>query len=231
MSTFSNGSPAIDAARATKWLLLSIALAMLPACKEGRTGSNLKTPAVDQIRNPGYEVVNVGIYNYTHGDVYDVFILDPGSDDIDSGLHAGGSLAASKDATHWPGIGITATLAWDWRWRLPKRFSLVWLNVFDPKTYESVAKYDAYKTQETAAGSAWCRVDVTIDVAPEKGKGNLYLLHFFPDGHVATTRVEEFPVPITDFAKRDGLPSLKGAPCLRTVPNPKFGKQEPKFTE
>jgi hypothetical protein len=218
-------------ARIVKRSLALIALTLATACKHDGKSEDLKSPAVDRFGDPAYEVVNVGTYNYTRNDIYDVYILQPGSDDIDRASRAVGGLAPDKDAVNWQGIGIMATLAWDWRWRTPKRFDLIWLNVFDRKAYESAANYNAYKSRETAPGSAWCRLDVTVNVPPERGKGNLFLLHFFPDGHVATSRVEEFPLPVADFANRDSLPVLRGTPCIHTVPNPKFGKQEPKFHE
>jgi hypothetical protein len=145
-------------ARIVKRSLALIALTLATACKHDGKSEDLKSPAVDRFGDPAYEVVNVGTYNYTRNDIYDVYILQPGSDDIDRASRAVGGLAPDKDAVNWQGIGIMATLAWDWRWRTPKRFDLIWLNVFDRKAYESAANYNAYKSRETAPGSAWCRL-------------------------------------------------------------------------
>jgi hypothetical protein len=137
-------------ARIVKRSLALIALTLATACKHDGKSEDLKSPAVDRFGDPAYEVVNVGTYNYTRNDIYDVYILQPGSDDIDRASRAVGGLAPDKDAVNWQGIGIMATLAWDWRWRTPKRFDLIWLNVFDRKAYESAASYNAYKSRNGA---------------------------------------------------------------------------------
>lgn len=213
-----------------KCLLVSVALTISTACKQESKSDDLGGSAVDKISNSAFEVVNVGIYNYTRNDIYAVYLLNPGSIDIDRSNPALGSLAAKDDVANWPGVALT-TLAWDWRWHIPKHFNLVWLNVFDRQKFESAKDYNQYRSRDTAPGSAWCQLDITIETSPEKGKGNLFLLHFFPDGHVTTSRVDVFPLPVADFKNRADLPVLSGSPCVHTIPNPMFGKQEPKFIE
>jgi hypothetical protein len=186
---------------------------------------------VNKFGDPNYEIVKVAIFNYTRSDIYDVYLSNPGPTDIDRASGVMGSPAAEDGGGDWQDIGIMSTLAWDWRWQTPKHFNLIWLSIVDQQAYESKGDYNPYRSKETAPGSAWCQLDITFDVPPDRSKGNLYLLHFFPDGHVITSRVDQIPVPIAEFKDRASLPVLKGYPCLHTVPNPKFGKQEPRFTE
>jgi len=208
-----------------------VMLVILASCKQGDSSNGFGGSAVDKIGDPHFQVLTVASYNYTDSNIYDVYLSDNRSNDIDTASLAAGSLAAPQNATGWEYPHPTAAVAWDDRWMLPKTIHVFWESVFDKAAYEAAHAYNAYESKDTQAGSAWCEYEVKINTAPDKTKNEMLVLNFYPDGTVSGELQDSPSHASVDFRDRRKLSTLTGSHCVRQIPNPKFGKKAPRFTE
>lgn len=187
--------------------------------------------------NPNFRIIGVGSYNYTDYDIYGVYLLPPDKNDIDFAATAIGRSATPANATQWDGgYGGNAGLAWDLRWKSPKKFKVWWLRVVNKQVFDAPgSRYDGYTNRATEPGAAWCEYEVEVREKFGESFGPPYprryrdqlVLYFFPDGTVEGHL--EFPadsdIKKVDIAKRNELAKLQDRPCLKEVANPFFGKK------
>lgn len=217
--------------KASVLLSLLVAAALMVGCK--------RTDAADDSLGPGesakwndsnFDVLGVGVYNYTDYGIYDLFLLPPDKNDLEFAAQASGGQPVRRGKDKWALEGASgANLAWDYRWTTPRKFKVWWFRIVDKEANHAAGgKYDKYTMKETQPGSAWCEGEIEITRGPVKGKGEDLILHFYPDGHIegAFEQVTG-PVSRVDIKKRDELPVLKDRPCLKEIPNPYFGKKRP----
>jgi hypothetical protein len=203
--------------------------------------------------DPNFEIITVGVYNYTDSDIYGLFILPLDKNDIKYAGEAAGSSGTPLGAASWSGSSNGPVLAWDLHWKAPHKFKIWWERIVDPALYKKSTgypkdggmydPYDPYITKQTRPGSAWCEGEVEIkeefvpfrhDATPSQTMlRDEMMLYFYPDGTVKGHLLEsgrtadETPVEPVDITKRDELPTLKGRACIKEVPNPFYGKKRP----
>jgi len=212
-------------------LSLLVVAALMVGCK--------KTDAADDSLGPGehakwndsnFDVLSVGVYNYTDYGIYDLFLLPPDKNDLEFAAQASGGRAIPRDEDEWALEGASgANLAWDYRWTTPRKFKVWWFRIVDEAAFHaSGSKYDKYAMKETVAGAAWCEGEIVVTRGPVKGKSSYLILHFYPDGRIEGDMQSFSDLdPKVDIKKRDELPILKDRPCLKEIPNPYFGKKKP----
>lgn len=209
---------------------------------------SLGPDAIAKWRDPNIKIIAVGAYNYTDYDIYGVFLLPPERDSIEYAARTTGRRATADSESQWDGgPGSSPSLAWDLRWKTPKRFKVWWHRVTDAELYERSSPYpkgggmfdpyDIYASKETRPGSAWCEYEVEVKETfgeffgapfPQRRRDTL-ILYFYPDGTVQA-HLEygvEPDVSVVDIKKRHSLPVLKERPCIKEVSNPFFGHKRP----
>lgn len=181
--------------------------------------------------DPNYEIIPAGLINYTDYGIGPVYLLPPDKNDIDDGIFVDSVSATQPGAERWTGgSNGRPTIAWDFRWRLPKKFKVWWFRIVDAKAAQSALEsYDKYTMRETRPGGAWCAGEIIVHAHPPKDKSSSLLLYFYPDGHVEgdidlVLGIKEGP----GIDKRDALPRLEGQACLQEIPNPFYGKKKPR---
>ena len=209
----------------------ALLMASLTACKQGDGSGSFHGAAVDKFGDPNSEVLTVASFNYTRSNIYDVYLSDNDSNDIAAASLASGNQATPDNAQAWALPAPTASVAWDYRWKLPKTMHIVWESIFDKAAYDGAHGYNAYNSKASQPGSAWCEYDVRIDQAPDKTKSNVLALNFYPDGTVSAAMQAGAASPLVDIKDRNSLRVLAAGHCLHEIANPKFGKGEPNFTE
>lgn len=190
---------------------------------------DIGTCSIDKWDNPNFKIMNVASYNYADYDIYGVYLLPPDKNSLDYAAVGRGNRATSREATQWNGLGSSAGLAWDYRWRLPKRFKVWWLRVTDQAIFDDPnIKYDGYTMKHSMPGTAWCEGEVTVTRAPLKDLPSDLVLHFYPDGTVqGEIEHDDGPLSRVPIVARDNLPRLAGKACVKEIPNPFFGRRRP----
>lgn len=217
--------------KTTAMVLLLSSCALVLGCK--RNGSGDESHGPDELlglNDANIDVISVGAYNYTDYDIYDVFLLPPDKHDIRFAASASGSSAIPRDENEWSMAGgAGADLAWDYRWKLPRKFKIWWFRIVDKEAFSATGhKYDKYTMKETQPGAAWCEGQIDVVHGADRNRGSDLILHFYPDGHVeGDIEIVSGPVSRVDIRKRDELPVLTKKPCLKEVSNPYFGKKKP----
>jgi hypothetical protein len=227
-------------------LLLALALSGCVQNKAEREGYG--PGETEKWQDPNFKIIGVGSYNYTDYDIYGVYLLPPGKQDIDFAATGIGRRATRMGATRWDGgAGGTANLAWDLRWTSPKKFKVWWERVVDMDLYRRSGSYrkdggmhdpyDPYTTKQTRPGLAWCEYELEVKEKfgepfgppyPQRYRDEM-ILYFLPDGTVQghLEFAVDSEIQRVDIAKRDELPKLKDRPCLKEVANPFYGKKRP----
>lgn len=218
-------------------------------CWNNKAGSDGVDPGEhNKWKDPNIEIIPIGSVNYTDYAIYGIYLMPPGKSNIDLAARASVGEPQPRGATNWEMRSSGPAVAWDLRWKVPKRFKVWWERVVDkgkylesgpfPKGGGMFDPYDPYVVKPTRPGSAWCEGEVTINEQFGEPYGepfpNLFrrelVLYFYPDGTVQGTL--EFGgfegIKLFDIAKRNELPVLKGQACLTEVPNPLFGKPRPR---
>ena len=211
-------------------LLLTLTGFLLGGCLRSTSEKEGLGPGeVDKWNDPNFGIIDVGAYNYTDYDIYDVFILPPDKSDIKFAADASGHRAVPHGAERWAYGGGSPNFAWDYRWSIPKKFKVWWLRIVDMKAFtDSGNKYNKYTMKSTEPGAAWCEGEINVEHAPSRDRNSNLIIHYYPDGHIEGDVVSsEGDASKVDIKKRDKLPVLKGRVCLREVPNPYFGKTKP----
>lgn len=216
-----------------RWVpLLSILVCFVAGCgKASNESASLAPDAVDKWNGPNHEVITAGSYNYADYDIYRVYLLAPDKDNLDDAASVDGARATPRTQDYWSGgKGSRASLAWDFRWKTPKKFKVWWERVVDKRAMEaSSPNYDEYTHRETQPGMAWCEGEITITRPPIKDTDGNVLLHFFPDGRVdgdMDSSLGRAPTKV-GFSRRDDQPKLTGRACLKEIPNPFYGRRKP----
>lgn len=124
---------------------------------------------------------------------------------------------------------------------MTKRYKIWWQRVVDPVAYAAANHYDAYTTRATQPGTAWCEAIVTLNKPLPPIPGH-FVLHFYPDGRVegdvsalkhdpsrdpTYSPLDNAEEPRHTERDRPTLKTLRGAPCIKEVPNPYFGTKRP----
>ncbi|WP_236669389.1 DUF3304 domain-containing protein [Burkholderia gladioli] len=200
-------------------------------CAPGNQSESLGPRSEIQWNDPNVDIVTAGSYNYTDYDIYGVYLLPPDTNSLDYAASADGARATPRSETAWSGgPGSRASLAWNFRWKTPKRIKVWWERVVDKRLMDASARnYDPYTQRQTQPGMAWCEGEITITRPPIKDKNSGLLLHFFPDGRVEGDMdlfVGTAPEKV-DIAKRNDQPRLTDRPCLKEISNPFYGRKKP----
>jgi hypothetical protein len=181
--------------------------------------------------DPNYEIIPAGLINYTDYGIGPVYLLPLDTNDIDDAIFIDSVSATQPGAERWAGgSNGRPTIAWDFRWELPKKFKVWWFRIVDEEAARAAHEgYDRYTMRETRPGGAWCEAEISVHGHPSKEKSSSLLLSFYPDGHVEG----EIDDPIARSArpgidKRNVLPRLAGQACMREIPNPFYGKTRPR---
>ena len=233
-------------------LLFSICLGLLTGCKssdaERIEKEGIAPGEVNKWGDPNFRIISVGAFNYTDYDIYGVFVMPAEKNDIDFAAESHGQRATRRDESRWEGgLGSSPALAWDLRWRAPKKFKVWWHRVTDLALYEKSGPfpkgggmfdpYDPYTIKGSRPGMAWCEGEIEIrekfgepfgEPYPGRKRDQL-VLYFYPDGTVQghLEFAADSDIKLVDIAKRDQLPNLKARACLKEVDNPFFGKKRP----
>jgi len=216
-----------------RWItLLSVLTFFAAGCSQAENDSESLGPGTTAKWNDSnYEVITAGSYNYTDYDIYRVYLLPPDRNNLDDAASVDGARATPHTHSSWSGgKGSRASLAWDFRWKTPKRFKVWWERVVDKPAMEATpADYDEYTHRETRPGMAWCEGEITVTRPPVKGKDGNVLLHFFPDGRVEGDMdfsLDRAPTKVK-ISQRDDQRKLTGRACLKEIPNPIYGRKKP----
>ena len=227
-------------------LLLALALS---GCSRNKAEQESYGPGeIDKWQDPNFKIIGIGAYNYTDYDIGTVFLLPPDKNDIDYASRGHGQRATRRDETDWEGgYGMGASLAWDFRWKAPRKFKVWWVRVVDMNLYRKSGPYpkdggmydpyDPYTTKQTQPGLAWCESEIEVKEQfgelfgppfPHRKRDQL-VLYFYPNGTVQghVEFAADSDIKIEDIAKRDELPKLIDRPCLKEVSNPFYGKKRP----
>ncbi len=213
-------------------IALVIAVLMLnTACSRANPeAESFGTGASSKWRDPNYDIITAGSYNYTDYDIFNVTLLPPSSNSLDDAAYADGASATLPTDTDWSGgSGHQPSIAWDMRWKTPKTFKVWWQRIVDPQASKASEGYDRYTHREANPGTAWCEGEITVTRPPIKDKFGGLMLHFFPDGRVEgdIDQSVEGPAPKVPFSQRGQLPKLTGRACLKEIPNPYYGRKKP----
>lgn len=216
-----------------RWITLLSVLAFFAAgCSKAESGSeSLGTGETAKWNDPNYEIIKAGSYNYSDYDIYRVYLLPPNQGNLDDAASVDGARATPRTQNYWSGgKGSRPSLAWDFRWKTPKKFKVWWERVVDKRAMEaSSPNYDEYTHRETQPGMAWCEGEITITRPPIKDKDGNVLLHFFPDGRVAGDMdfsLGRAPTKV-ELSRRDDQPKLTDRACVKEIPNPFYGRKKP----
>jgi len=211
-------------------LLLLVVVALMGGCqKAGSADETLGPGDLAKWNDPRFEIIGVGMYNYTSYDIFGLLILPPDKNSIEFAAHGFGSRATPRNAVEWVPSGGGASLAWDIRWTAPRKFKVWWFRVVDAEAYhKSGGGYDKYTMKHTEPGAAWCEGEIEVTRAPASNKIAGLTVHIYPDGHIEGDVVASSEdLPRVDIKRRDELPILRDRPCLKEVPNPYFGRKKP----
>ncbi|RZI83378.1 MAG: DUF3304 domain-containing protein [Rubrivivax sp.] len=210
-------------------ILLLATLLGLGGCTREIDEQDASIAGIDKISDPYFDVISTASYNYTTYDIYDVFVLPPDKNDLKFAAPGHGNWALRKDQKKWELNGGGASLAWDPKWTLPKKFKIWWLRVVDKAIFTSSGPaYDKYTTKEARAGSAWCEGEILVQHGPRRNRKSYLIVHFFPDGHIeGDVDYSGEVVSRVDVTKRFELPVLRERACLKQIENPYFGKPKP----
>ena len=231
-----------------KWLVAVLIVFAVGGCKNNSADEDDISPGEgNKWRDPNFEILTIGTFNYTDYAIYGLYLMPLNKNDIDFAAAAGVREAQPRSATEWEMGSSGPALAWDLRWKSPRKFKVWWERVFDkelfrrygpyPKDGNMFDPYDPYTTKQTRPGSAWC--EGVVEIKEQFGepfgppfpnmKRRELVLYFFPDGTVKGSL--EFSsyegMHLVDIAKRDELPVLRDRACLKEVPNPLYGKPKP----
>lgn len=176
------------------------------------------TEYIDRRKNDRYKIMSIATYNYTDHDIYGVFILPEDKSDLDYATHGWGSPAAYDEQRDWEWHANEDAIAWDYKWKTPKRFKIWWERMVDKELYKSsTAPYDKYTSKATDPGLAWCEGFITVTRSPSRIEHAYVVLHFFPDGRVEGDINGE---PRVEVNRRHELPKLTDKACIKQIPNP-----------
>ena len=215
-------------------LLLSFVLiSAMPACGRDDESLNPFGHNDSKLSDPRYVIIEIGAFNYTDYDIYNVYLLPPDKDSLDYAAHGEGERATRPNAAYWSGGGGESPgMAWNLHWTTPKKFKVWWFRVVDEKAFAASNHFDKYANKNTDPGAAWCEGEITVTRPPEKDASNSIVLHFYPDGRVEGDMDTYRPwhrqsVPKVDIAKRNEQPKLTGRACLKEIANPFYGRKKP----
>ncbi len=231
-----------------KWLVAVLLIFAVGGCKNnGADEDDISPGEGNKWRDPNFEILTVGAFNYTDYAIYGLYLLPLHKNDIDAAAAASVGEPQPRGARDWHMHSSGPAVAWDRRWKSPRRFKVWWERVIDKELFNESGPYskdgnmfdpyDPYTTKQTRPGSAWCEGEVEIKEQFGEPYGppfpNLIrrelVLYFYPDGTVKGSL--EFggfrDFKGLDIAKRDELSVLRGRACLKEVPNPLFGKPQP----
>jgi hypothetical protein len=229
--------------------MLMVAALSASGCGQNKTEQEGYGPGeTEKWENPNFKVIGVGSYNYTDYDIYGVYLLPLDKNDIDFAATGIGRRATPAHAARWDGgYGGNAGLAWDLRWKSPKKFKVWWERIVDMDLYRKSGPYakggglhdpyDPYTTKQTRPGLAWCEYEIEVKEKfgeafgppfPRRYRDQM-VLYFFPDGTVEghLEFAADSEIKKVDIAKRNELPVLKDRACLKEITNPYFGKKRP----
>jgi hypothetical protein len=212
--------------------LVAVLIPMLGACGDSSTEMKGLSPETNkQWSDPNYMIIGVGAYNYTDYDIYNVYVLPKGGNDIRYAALGTGQRAAPKDAMRWDVEGpFGANLVWDLRWSTPRKFKVWWFRVVDASVYSaSAGKYDKYASRETHPGAAWCEGEITVTHPPTKSNGGDLIIHFFPDGHIEgdVAEISGNDASRMNIGERGRYLGVQDRACIKEIANPYFGKKKP----
>jgi hypothetical protein len=225
--------------RSLSVMTLAAALA-LSGCSQNKVEREGYGPGeTEKWEDPNFRIIAVGAYNYTDYDIGTVFLLPPDKKDIDYAASTSGGRATESNASKWEGgVEGRPALAWDLRWKSPKKFKIWWFRVVDKAAFVGdKSNYDIYTNPSSGAGGAWCEYEFEVEEKfgepfgppyPQRYRDQM-VLYFFPDGTVQghLEFAVDSDIQLVDIAKRNELAKLKDRPCLKEVPNPFYGKKRP----
>ncbi|WP_197034895.1 DUF3304 domain-containing protein [Herbaspirillum sp. RV1423] len=217
-------------------ILLASTLAIGGCSNLGGCDSLALCDDFSKVNDPNFKIITAGVVNYTTHSVGRVHLLPLNKNDIDDGAIIGVAARTPMNANEWStGGGGMPALAWDFRWKLPKKFKVWWTVIHDDKLYDASKTYmkdgkpfdpyDPYITKETRPGLVWCEAEVEIKHPVIKDRSSKLALYFYPDGHVEGD-IGGIPMSKLDIQKRSELP-VSDKPCAKEISNPYYGKKKP----
>ncbi len=204
-----------------------VVVTVLVSCGRQHVGDGLRS-GYDESRPRDAGAFDVGSFNYTDRDIYDVLLSPVDAKNFDGAILVSGAAATPGDATQWsiPHAAMAA-LRWDARWQVPHPLKATWLTLVDRQAFASDLGYDKYREQRAQRGTAWCQAQVLVPRAPTPGSMSFLDLHFMPDGSVKATVTDLSQEPIVPRRSPDESKIALTAPCAQAASNPFFGLPKP----